>query len=275
MASRIRWSASRRKTFAATSTSSRRRVPCCSCLSSGTRGCGRTRIFATTAPSDWVRIHGRLDPGVDIRQANALVSATVAGLAQQLSRVERIQGGHRRAVHLDGRGRSSGEPARGQHPARAWWAAVLLIVCLNISGMMLVRGASRERELSIRAALGADRRRLIQHLFFEAILLAFASGALSAFVLFGIPAIAGWYLGVPVPQEIDFDATGVADLDRTLPAGERALRLVAGGSLQPSQPDSRDEGGCRRRRTPDDSRASRRGDGANRHRRPVSRRSAA
>ena len=32
---------------------------------------------------DWVRIHGRLDPGVDITQANALVSATVSGLAQR------------------------------------------------------------------------------------------------------------------------------------------------------------------------------------------------
>ena len=88
--------------------------------------------------------------------------------------------------------------------------AVLVIVCLNISGMMLVRGASRERELSIRAALGAGRRRLIQHLFFEAVLLAFAGGALSAFVLFGIPAIVGWWMGAPVPQEIDLDAVGVA-----------------------------------------------------------------
>ena len=69
---------------------------------------------------------------------------------------------------------------------------MLVIVCLNISGMMLVRGATRERELSIRAALGAGRRRLILHLFFEAILLAFVGGAISAFVLFGIPAIAGW-----------------------------------------------------------------------------------
>ena len=88
--------------------------------------------------------------------------------------------------------------------------AVLLIVCLNISGMMLVRGTTRERELSIRAALGAGRRRLIQHLFFEAVWLAFVAGALSAFVLFGIPAIAGWYMGFPVPKEVDFDAAGVA-----------------------------------------------------------------
>ena len=88
--------------------------------------------------------------------------------------------------------------------------AVLVIVCLNISGMMLVRGANRERELSIRAALGASRRRLIRHLFFEAILLAGAGGALSAFVLFGIPATVGWWLGTPVPQEMDLDAVGIA-----------------------------------------------------------------
>ena len=87
---------------------------------------------------------------------------------------------------------------------------MLLIVCLNISGMMLVRGATRERELSIRAALGASRQRLIRHLFFEALLLAFAGGAITAFVLFGVPAIIGWKLGVPVPQEIDLDATNVA-----------------------------------------------------------------
>ncbi len=158
--------------------------------------------------SDWVRIQGRLDPGVDIRQANALVSATVGGLAQQ----------HRASNEFKA---ATVEPyssmgAAGQPESRrvvtimlSLVGAVLLIVCLNISGMMMVRAASRERELSIRAAIGADRRRLIQHLFFEAILLAFASGALSAFVLFGIPAIAGWYLGAPVPEEIDFDAVGV------------------------------------------------------------------
>jgi predicted permease len=87
---------------------------------------------------------------------------------------------------------------------------VLLIVCLNISGMMLVRGANRERELSVRAALGAGRRRLIGHLFFEAGLLAFAGGAVSALVLFGIPAMVGWWIGAPVPQEIDLDAVNIA-----------------------------------------------------------------
>jgi predicted permease len=158
--------------------------------------------------AEWVRIHGRLDPGVDIRQANALVSATVAGLARRYPATNEFKGATVEPYTSMG---AAGLPEsrRVTTIMLSLVGAVLLIVCLNISGMMMVRAASRERELSIRAAIGADRRRLIQHLFFEAVLLAFASGALSALVLFGIPAVAAWYLGAPVPQEIDFDAVGV------------------------------------------------------------------
>ena len=158
---------------------------------------------------DWVRIHGRLDPGVDITRANALVSATVSGLAQRYPASNEFKAATVEPYYSQG---AAGRPeSRGVFSILLGLAgAVLVIVCLNISGMMLVRGASRERELSIRAALGADRRRLVQHLFFEAVLLAFAGGAGSAFVLFGIPAMAGWWMGAPVPQEIDFDAINIA-----------------------------------------------------------------
>ena len=158
---------------------------------------------------DWVRIHGRLDPGVDITRANALVSATVSGLAQRYRASNEFKAATVEPYSsLGAAGRP--ESRRVISVLLSLAGAVLLIVCLNISGMMLVRGANRERELSIRAALGADRRRLIQQLFFEAVVLAFASGALSAFVLFGIPALGGWYLGVPVPPEIDLDSVGIA-----------------------------------------------------------------
>ena len=159
--------------------------------------------------ADWVRIHGRLAPGVDIERANTLVSAAVAGLAQRYPASNEFKAATVEPYYSQG---AAGWP-EGRRVISVLFSlagAVLLIVCLNISGMMLVRGANRERELSIRAALGAGRRRLIQHLFFEAVLLAFAGGALSAFVLFGIPALVGWYMGAPVPQEIDLDAVGVA-----------------------------------------------------------------
>jgi putative ABC transport system permease protein len=158
---------------------------------------------------DWVRVHGRLDPAVDMTQANALVSAVVSNLAQRYPASNEFKAATVEPyVSLGAAGRAESRRVFGVIFGLA--AAVLLIVCLNISGMMLVRGARRERELCIRAALGADRRRLLQHLFLEAVLLAFAGGALSAFVLFGIPAIIAWRLGGPVPPEIDLDAVGIA-----------------------------------------------------------------
>jgi putative ABC transport system permease protein len=158
---------------------------------------------------DWVRIYGRLDPGVDITRANGLVAAAVSGLAQRYPTSHEFKAATVEPYYSQG---AAGRPEsqRVISVILGLAGAVLLIVCLNISGMMLVRGASRERELCIRAALGAGRRRLIQYLFFEAVLLAFAGGALSAFVLFGIPATIGWWMGAPVPQEIDLDTVGVA-----------------------------------------------------------------
>ena len=158
---------------------------------------------------DWVRMHGRLKDGVDITRANAMVSSAVAGLAQRYPATNEFKGATVEPyTSMGAAGRPESRRVTGILLGLA--GAVLLVVCLNISGMMLVRGASRERELSIRAALGADRRRLIQHLFLEAVLLAFVSGGIAAFVLFGIPALVGWRMGVPVPREIDLDATGVA-----------------------------------------------------------------
>ena len=158
---------------------------------------------------DWVRIHGKLDPGVDVTQANALVSATTTRLAQEYRSTNEFKSATVEPYSSMG---AAGRPEtrRVASVLLSLAGTVLVIVCLNISGMMLVRGANREKELSVRAALGADRRRLIQHLFFEAVLLAFASGALSAFVLFGIPVLGAWYLGVPVPPEIDLDTVGIA-----------------------------------------------------------------
>ncbi len=159
--------------------------------------------------ADWVRIHGRLHPGVDINRANALVSTTVSGLAKQYPETNEYKSATVEPyVSLGAAGRPESQRVFGVLFGLA--GAVLLIVCLNISGMMLVRGATRERELSIRAALGAGRRRLVQHLFFEAVLLAFIGGALSGLVLFGIPALIGWWMGVPIPPEVDFDAAGFA-----------------------------------------------------------------
>jgi predicted permease len=59
---------------------------------------------------------------------------------------------------------------------------VLLIACVNVGNLMLVRGVARQKELSIRLALGSTRWRLVRGMLMESIVLATAGGAIGALV---------------------------------------------------------------------------------------------
>jgi len=157
----------------------------------------------------WVHIHGRLEPGIDIVRANARVAATMAALSREYPASNEFKTASVEPYHSQGAA-NRGEMQRVFRVMLGLAGLVLLIVCVNLSGMMLVRGAARERELSIREAVGASRRRLVQYLFFEAVWLAIAGAALSVGVLFGLPAVVAWWLGATVPPELDLDAPGIA-----------------------------------------------------------------
>ncbi len=88
---------------------------------------------------------------------------------------------------------------------------LLLIVCVNLANLMLARASGRVREFSIRTALGADRRRLLQQLLTESFVLAFSGGALGVAISSVAIRLFVTHADIDIPrlEEVHIDTTAM------------------------------------------------------------------
>ena len=115
----------------------------------------------------------RLNPGIDLKQAQTRVSAINAQLDKQFHETNKgwdvsLWTLHERLVR---------EMKPSLLALLGAVGLVLLIACANVANLLLARGAARQKEIAIRAALGASRTRVLRQMLTESILLSAIGGA--------------------------------------------------------------------------------------------------
>jgi predicted permease len=150
-------------------------------------------------------IIGRLKPGVSISQARAELATLAPSISKALdyrfgtdlrSLKQHVSGSMRRALIV-------------------LWAAVglvLLIVCANLSNLLLARTASRSKEFAVRLALGSSRARIVTQLMVEGVVLATCGAVIGiplAYLLTGALTSSAT-LAVPLLHQVRVDGMALA-----------------------------------------------------------------
>ncbi|HWX15433.1 MAG TPA: ABC transporter permease [Chthoniobacterales bacterium] len=171
--------------------------------------------------NDFFQCIARLNPNVSIQQAQANIDTVTAGWRRQY-RDTKLYTGAKVVPEISA---MIGSTHSALLMLGAMAGCVLLVACVNVANLLLARSLSRNREISIRAALGAGRWHIIRQLLVESILL----GALGGFAglliaIWGIDSLKAFLPSIPRMDEISPDPrvlafTGLISLGVGIVAG--------------------------------------------------------
>jgi predicted permease len=148
----------------------------------------------------------RLKPGVSLKQAQSSLNVVAQRIAQQHPDTDKgisILGFPEKLARPDPDPDNSLPATAAAFMALA--ALVLLVACFNVTNVLLVRATSRQREMAIRAALGAGRSRLIRQYLTESLLLAFlGAGGGMLLAYWAMRYLSTLPLGTDLPLQLNF-----------------------------------------------------------------------
>ena len=144
-------------------------------------------------------VMARLKPGIDLNQAQAEMNTISTRLEQQYPQDDKGWGATVRPLHAD----IVGDVRPALLVLLGSVAFVLLIACVNVANLTLAKTFSRQKEIAIRAAMGASSARVLRQILVESVLLALAGGAVGLiFAQFGVRLIMA-FLADKVPHSAD------------------------------------------------------------------------
>lgn len=145
---------------------------------------------------------GRLKPGVTIHQAEADLQRVCRRLGEIYPQTDKGWS----ALVFDYKQYRVAKSSRALSLIFATAAALLLILCANIAGLLLGQLQQRERELAVRASLGASRKQIASVVLREIVILAGCGGLLGAMAgAAGTRVLAYFFSELPRVQELKFD----------------------------------------------------------------------
>ncbi len=165
--------------------------------------------FWTDRTSHDLRVMARLKPGVSISRAQSSVSLVAARLAEQYPETDR---GYSVRVIPETYARPQPYPTNIVPVVAGVFlilaGLVMLLACMNVANILLSRAMARQREMAVRAALGAGRMRLIRQALTETVLLSLIGGAVGVVLGMWISSLNSIHVVAGIPVNLDFNFDG-------------------------------------------------------------------